>query len=365
VPAQPLVTDPLLAAFLAERAQDSPHTRAAYARDLIALARHLEGRGLGPLAALTTPQLRAYVATRHRQGANPRSSARMLSAVRGFFSFLQRREVVAEDPTVGVQAPKAGRRLPRILDADLMRALLGPFEKAGAGIEEGRDPSAADGQPGAAVGPAGPAGTAPQAGAGQDRQEDRDSQGGQGQEGDGQAGGWGAWRAARDRAMLELLYSSGLRVSELMGLDLLGLDLAAGEVRVLGKGRKERAVPVGEAARQALADWLTWRAVHAPDGATALFLNARGGRLGVRQAQLMVGAAGRRQGIAQPVHPHMLRHACASHLLESSGDLRAVQEILGHERLGTTEIYTHLDFQRLATVYDAAHPRARRRPGGK
>jgi integrase/recombinase XerC len=165
----------------------------------------------------------------------------------------------------------------------------------------------------------------------------------------------------RDRAVLELLYSSGLRLSELVGLNVGDVDLASGEVSVLGKGRKQRLVPVGAHAREALQAWLALRATWAGADQTALFVNGRGQRLGGRSVERRLQYWARRQGLDRPVHPHMLRHSFASHLLESSGDLRAVQELLGHANLSTTQIYTHLDFQHLAKVYDAAHPRARRR----
>jgi integrase/recombinase XerC len=165
----------------------------------------------------------------------------------------------------------------------------------------------------------------------------------------------------RDHALFELAYSSGLRVSELAGLDVNALDLETGEVRVWGKGSKQRVVPVGTAARAALAAWLAERSAIAGD-AKALFLSARGGRLGARAIQQRLAAWAVRQGISQHVHPHMLRHSFASHVLQSSGDLRAVQEMLGHASIASTQIYTHLDFQALAKTYDQSHPRARKRP---
>jgi integrase/recombinase XerC len=167
----------------------------------------------------------------------------------------------------------------------------------------------------------------------------------------------------RDRAVLELFYSSGLRLGELAALNVTDLD-TDGTVRVTGKGRKERIVPVGAPARTALGHWLRERAPLAAPGETALFISARGRRLGERTIQRRVRERARRQGLGQPVHPHMLRHSFATHLLESSGDLRAVQELLGHANLSTTQVYTHLDFQHLAKVYDDAHPRARRRKSG-
>jgi integrase/recombinase XerC len=167
--------------------------------------------------------------------------------------------------------------------------------------------------------------------------------------------------AARDRALLELLYSSGLRLSELVNLNIPELDLSAGSVRVTGKGRKVRDVPVGAKARAALRDWLAVRKEFARTEEAAVFVARNGRRLGARAVQLRLQQWAKRQGMEVPVHPHMLRHSFASHMLESSGDLRAVQEMLGHANISTTQIYTHLDFQHLAGVYDKAHPRARKK----
>jgi integrase/recombinase XerC len=166
--------------------------------------------------------------------------------------------------------------------------------------------------------------------------------------------------SARDKAIMELFYSSGLRLSELVGLDVAAVDLPDRTVRVLGKGNKTRIVPVGRQAVEALRRWLKERAGLAKPAVQALFVGNRGRPLSVRTVQLRVGAWGRRQGIGVHVHPHMFRHSFATHLLESSGNLRGVQELLGHADIGTTQIYTHLDFQHLATVYENAHPRARR-----
>jgi integrase/recombinase XerC len=171
--------------------------------------------------------------------------------------------------------------------------------------------------------------------------------------------------ALRDRAMLELLYSSGLRLSELAALDCDTVDLDQGEVRVTGKGNKERIVPVGSRARKALVAWQRVRNEMADPGETALFVNQRGGRMGNRGIQYRLDRWARTHGLGRTLHPHMLRHSFASHVLQSSGDLRAVQEMLGHADIGTTQIYTHLDFQHLAKVYDDAHPRARKRGGGR
>jgi integrase/recombinase XerC len=167
--------------------------------------------------------------------------------------------------------------------------------------------------------------------------------------------------ARRDRAIFELMYSSGLRVAELAGLNLGDVDLRAAEVQVTGKGQKRRIAPIGRYALQALNDWLPLRAQLAAAGETAFFVNQRGRRLGIRSIQERLNRLSIQQGLSTHVHPHMLRHSFASHLLESSGDLRAVQELLGHADIRTTQVYTHLDFQHLAKVYDAAHPRARKK----
>ena len=228
-------------------------------------------------------------------------------AARTFYNFLLREGACQCNPAAGVRAPKVKKRLPTTLDADQMGRLL-----------EFR----ADGT-----------------------------------------------LSTRDKALMELFYSSGLRLSELVGLDLCALALADRTVRVLGKGAKTRVVPMGRFAVAAIRQWLTERsallnAAQAADPAGALFVGRSGRRLTARAVQLRVEIWARRQGLGVHVHPHMFRHSFASHLLESSGDLRGVQELLGHADIGTTQIYTHLNFQHLAKVYDAAHPRARRRPRG-
>ena len=281
--------------YLQSLAQRSPHTLAAYRRDLAQFARY--HASLGGEAPVDLHVMRGFLAWLHRAGQAPRSIARTLSAVRGLYAFLVRQRVVDDNPVLGLRAPKAAKRLPKVLDVDQANRLLD-------------------------AAPATP--------------EDR-----------------------RDLAMWELAYSSGLRVSELVGLDLPALDLIGGEARVLGKGRKERLVPVGRAAVSALNAWLDVRATWLRGESPAVFITPRGSRIGVRAVQLRLKQWALRQGIEGRLHPHMLRHSFASHLLESSGDLRAVQELLGHSDIRTTQIYTHLDFQHLARVYDAAHPRAR------
>jgi integrase/recombinase XerC len=280
----------------------SAHTGAAYARDLQTLREFCERRGLARWSAVGDSEVRSYAAAQHAGGCAPRTIQRRLSAVRTFYDYLGREGADGRNPARDVQAPKGGKRLPATIDADGMASLL---------------------QPGS----------------------------------DGPL-------AARDRAIMELFYSSGLRLAELVGLDLTALDLADRTVRVLGKGGKTRIVPVGGAAAAALGIWLGVRSAWATagHGACAVFIGRGGRRLTARAVQLRVDAWGRRHGSGTHLHPHLFRHSFASHLLESSGDLRGVQELLGHADIGTTQVYTHLDFQHLAKVYDAAHPRARRRP---
>ena len=284
--------------YLRTERQTSPHTIDSYARDLARLLAFATAEGLGDWSRLTPAQLRAWVARLHRRGLAGRSIQRWLSATRSFYRYLLREAVVAHNPASAVSAPKAARRLPKVLSADEAARLV---------AVEGDDPM-----------------------------------------------------VRRDRALLELFYSSGLRLAELIGLDLGDLDLAEGLVRVTGKGAKTRIVPVGGPARAALAQWLDERAQLVAPQTSAVFVDASGARVKARAVQRCIALWARRQGLSRPVHPHMLRHSFATHLLESSGDLRAVQELLGHANISTTQVYTHLDFQHLARVYDAAHPRAKR-----
>jgi integrase/recombinase XerC len=286
---------------LAHERRMSGHTQAAYRHDLLALAEFAARRKLEAWPALDHPQLRAFAADRHGAGLSPRSIQRHLSAARTFYGYLMREGHCARNPAQDVRAPKSKKRLPATLDADQMGRLLA-F-----------------------------------------RVDDSLS--------------------ARDKAIMELFYSSGLRLTELASLNLAAVDFADRTVRVLGKGNKTRIVPIGRFAIDALKKWLKQRTAWVKTDRDALFVGRSGRPLSVRAVQLRVGAWGRRQGIGIHVHPHMFRHSFATHLLESSGDLRGVQELLGHANIGTTQIYTHLDFQHLATVYEAAHPRARRRPG--
>lgn len=279
----------------------SPHTVAAYRRDLGALLSFCRAEGIETFAALDSYAVRRFAGACHRRGLSPRSIARRLSAVRGLLAFLVSRGVVESNAAVHVQAPKPSRRLPATLDTDQVASLL--------------------------------------------------------------AHGGDDVLTVRDRAILELFYSSGLRLAELVGLKLNDLDLADRTVRVRGKGSKERIVPVGRKALDALRIWLKQRARIASADQQALFLSRSGSALAARSVQARLVRWARLHGVPVNLFPHRLRHSFASHLLESSGDLRAVQELLGHASISTTQIYTHLDFQHLARSYDRAHPRARRRNG--
>lgn len=267
-----------------------------YRDELARLQARMEAAGRGGWPDCDTALIRSLVAAEHRRGRSPGSLRILVSACRSFFRYLAREGEVATNPAVGVRLPKFRRKLPQVLDADEMTALV-------------------------TVPPDSP-------------------------------------EAVHDRALLELLYSSGLRVAELVSVRWRDLDFAEAQLTVLGKGSKTRIVPVGRHALEAL------RALHAQETPAheATIFRGRGGRpLSTDAARARVRRRAREQGIWKRVYPHLLRHSCASHLLESSGDLRAVQELLGHADIGTTQIYTHLDFQHLAKVYDAAHPRARRR----
>jgi integrase/recombinase XerC len=277
----------------------SAHTTSGYGRDLAALATWCDTQGFKDWNQLDQGHARAFAARSHAGGLGPRSIQRRLSALRSFFRYLQREGLANKNPGEDVRAPKSRRRLPRALDADQMTQLL---EVPAEGV-----------------------------------------------------------LGHRDRAIMELLYSSGLRLAELVSLDLMELDLADRTVRVTGKGRKTRIVPVGAKAITALRAWIKERVAIAKSDELAVFVGRNGRRLGARNIQLRLAKLGLRQGLPTKLHPHLFRHSFATHLLESSHDLRGVQELLGHADISTTQVYTHLDFQHLAGVYDQAHPRARRR----
>lgn len=278
----------------------STNTISNYERDLRVLVDWCDERGIETWADVTHPDMRMFAATSHRRGLAPKSIARRLAATRTFFQYLCREGALQGNPAKDVTPPKGKKLLPATLDADQLASFL--------------------------------------------RIEGDDA------------------LSTRDRAMFELFYSSGLRLAELCGIDLIALhDIRTGEVRVDGKGARTRIVPVGRYARDAIEKWMTLRGQLALPGEEALFVGTRGRRIAPRTVQQRLGFWARKQNLGRHVHPHMLRHSFASHLLESSGDLRAVQELLGHADISTTQIYTHLDFQHLATVYDKAHPRARKK----
>jgi len=285
--------------YLTTERRLSPHTDSNYRRDLESFIRFCEHQGVADWPDVDSQHVRGFAAAEFRSGHAPRTIQRRLSALRSFFNFLLREATLKTNPAVGVSAPKAPRRLPVTLDADQMARLLS-FRA--------------------------------------DEQLDR-----------------------RDKAIMELFYSSGLRLSELVELDLEGLDLTDRTVRVTGKGSKTRVVPVGRHAVEALTAWLHERSTLARPGETAVFVAKHGGRLMQRAIQMRITLWAKRQGLGVHLHPHLFRHSFASHLLESSQDLRGVQELLGHANIATTQIYTHLDFQHLAKIYDQAHPRARRK----
>jgi integrase/recombinase XerC len=293
---------PLIDAYLAHLSKErrlSPHTASNYARDLRALADFAERGNLESWKSLDSQHVRMFAARAHAGGLSPRSVQRRLSAVRGFFNYLLRERAVTSNPALDVRAPKAARRLPGTLDVDQINQLLEiPPEDA---------------------------------------------------------------LAVRDKAIMELFYSSGLRLDELVLLDVSQLDLADRTVRVLGKGRKQRIVPVGRKAADALRSWLKERAGLAAPEEHAVFVGRNGDRLKHRAVQRRIAYWARRRGLPAHVHPHLFRHSFATHLLESSKDLRGVQELLGHADISTTQIYTHLDFAHLARTYDASHPRAKRK----
>jgi integrase/recombinase XerC len=292
---------------LAAERRLSPHTVDNYRRDLASLSQLVDGK---PLAELGVTDIRGAIVKLRGRGLAAASVARHLSSWRGFYGFACRRLDYTSNPCTGLRPPKAGKRLPQPLTPDACTQLLDT-------------PNASDNA-----------------------------------------------LAARDRAMFELFYSSGLRLSELTGLDLDDVDLRSGEAKVTGKGRKTRIVPVGQQALTAIAAWLPLRLplMSRGDGipgevrdTPALFVSRRGARLNPRSVQLRLDRWALQAGLGQNVHPHMLRHAFATHLLQSSGDLRAVQEMLGHASISTTQVYTHLDWQHLAKVYDQTHPRARKK----
>lgn len=305
----PVVPDPVVGineqylqgylAWLRHEKRYSELTAENYARDL---KRLFELSGVMPLNTIKAHQIRRYIGQLHSLGLAGRSLARMLSAWRGFFTYLMRDHGITDNPCVGLRAPKSAKTLPQALSPDEASHLMDI-----------------------------PSDSVP---------------------------------AIRDKAIIELLYSSGLRLAELVSLDMADMhsSIGAGEVRVTGKGSKTRVVPLGSYAVFALQAWMTVRDQLAKADEAALFVGQRGMRISPRVVQLRMKEWGIKLGITSNVHPHLLRHSFATHVLQSSGDLRAVQEMLGHASISTTQVYTHLDFQYLSQIYDAAHPRAKRKP---
>jgi integrase/recombinase XerC len=287
--------------YLREVRQVSPHTLSNYQRDLKSLQSFCAQHNLFDAAKITESDIRAWVGQMHRKGLAGGSIQRTLSAARSYFNYLGKEQGQKHNPAAAVQAPRKPRKLPKTLDADQVSKYL-EFDKS-------------------------------------------------------------SEIALRDSAIAELFYSSGLRLAELVAVNLNDIDRHSQLITVTGKGNKTRTLPVGTVALQAIDEWLRVRPESPTDtdAAQALFVSNRGNRISVRNVQARLKLQGRKSGMHQDVHPHMLRHSFASHMLESSGDLRAVQELLGHANISTTQIYTHLDFQHLAKVYDQAHPRAKRR----
>lgn len=283
--------------YLHVERQLSPLTTTNYSRQLEALIAISGEIGISHWQQLDAPKVRMLLARSKRAGLGPSSLALRMSSLRSFLDWLVRQGVLSANPAKGISTPRSPKHLPKNLDVDEVNKLL---------EIDLNDPL-----------------------------------------------------SVRDRAMLEVMYGGGLRLSELVGIDCKHIDMASGEVRVLGKGSKERKVPIGRTAVTWLEHWLKRRADFNPQD-DAMFLSSKGNRISARNVQKRFAEWGVKQGVNSHIHPHKLRHSFATHVLESSGDLRAVQELLGHANLSTTQIYTHLDFQHLATVYDAAHPRAKR-----
>lgn len=285
--------------FLRSEKQLSIHTQTNYQRDLQKFCEYCAKYSLAELAKIQPQHIRQMVAQLHRQGLGGKSLSRWLSAMRSFFEFAIRNKWTKINPADSIQAPKSAKKLPKTLDVDQIAKFV---EVEGDSV-----------------------------------------------------------LALRDHALLELIYSSGLRLAEVVGLNLHDVDLADAMITVLGKGNKTRILPIGSHAIKAIQDWLPQRKSLVKLDETALFITQRGTRMTHRAVQLRMQQLSIKQGMDSPVHPHMLRHSFASHMLESSSDLRLVQEMLGHANISTTQIYTHLDFQHLSKVYDQAHPRAQRK----
>jgi len=277
----------------------SQYTLDAYLRDINQFEQWLEEQDCSDILKADNLHVRNWVAGLHRKGLGGKTLQRKLSSVRSFYQFLIRKHVIKNNPATDIRAPKSAKKLPDTLDVDTLDQLLNiPTDNA---------------------------------------------------------------LAVRDKAMMELFYSSGLRLSELSNLNIDSIDLKELSLRAIGKGSKTRILPIGQKAAEALNNWLSQRNEIANTDEAALFVSNRGNRISNRSIQQRLNYWRKKQGLEQHIHPHKLRHSFASHILESSGDLRAVQELLGHADISTTQIYTHLDFQHLAKVYDNAHPRARKK----
>lgn len=283
--------------YLETEKRYSPHTLSSYRRDIRAFQSYCQDNALQDWQQIDQGHIRQHIARLHRQGQSGKSIQRHLSSLRSLFRFLLRQQKVDSNPAQGVTAPKAERKLPEVLNPDQLNRLLSI---------PATDPV-----------------------------------------------------ALRDRAIMELLYGCGLRMAELVGLDLQDIRHGEASLQVTGKGSKQRQLPLGGAALRALEDWLKVRSQLAQVEETAVFVGTRGQRISPASVRLRLKYWAQRQGVQQNIYPHLMRHSFASHILESSQNLRAVQELLGHANLSTTQIYTHLDFQHLAQVYDAAHPRAK------
>jgi len=286
-------------AYLATERRMSIHTSSAYEHDIGECAAYCDKQGVTEWTQLDHHHVRAFAAAEHRRGISPRTIQRRLSSLRSFCNFLMREAILKSNPAADIRAPKIAKTLPNTVDADQMSQLL--TFRADATLDK------------------------------------------------------------RDKAIMELFYSSGLRLSELVNLNFDDIDLKDATVRVTGKGNKQRIVPVGRYAVEALRTWYEERSAIKQSDVNAVFIGASGKRLTPRAVQLRVAAWAKKQGLGRHLHPHLFRHSFASHLLESSHDLRGVQELLGHANISTTQVYTHLDFQHLAKIYDATHPRAQRK----
>jgi integrase/recombinase XerC len=286
--------------YLRDVRQLSHHTISGYRRDLVSLIAFCKARKIHAASKIAEHDIRQWAAQLHRKGLAASSIQRHLSSCRSLFNYLGRIQNQRHNPAAAVQAPRGSRKLPKTMDADQVDQYL--------------------------------------------------------------AFTGDSVTAIRDSAIAELFYSSGLRLAELVAIDIGDIDKGSQLITVTGKGNKARTLPVGTVALKAIDKWMTVRAklLSKDELVPALFISARGTRISVRNIQARLKLQGRKSGMHQDVHPHMLRHSFASHMLESSGDLRAVQELLGHANISTTQIYTHLDFQHLAKVYDSAHPRAKR-----